>query len=169
MPEPVEKFSWFAAKTRFGQELKIKEALEARKIQHFIPVDYKKDYRGKLRPSPVIKNLVFLYATKAVACSLKVDMGLPLMYMFDYANHRMLEVPDKQMDDFIRVFDMSEDTGGLMNVSLERGDRVRVVKGPLVGVEGTVLELHGKHFIEVNLIGLLSARASVPRSYMEKI
>lgn len=164
-----EQLSWFAAKTRFGQELKIKEMLEARGIEHFIPVEQKKNFRGKMRPRAVIHNLVFLRAPKAQACELRTCFGLPLRYLFDYTNHSMLVVPDKQMEDFIRVFEASEDRTNDKDLQLVCGDRVQVVKGPLTGVEGTVMELHGEHFIEVNLVGVLSARASVPLGWMEKI
>jgi len=73
------------------------------------------------------------------------------------------------IEDFIRVFEASDDRSNHQDLQLVRGDRVRVVKGPLMGVEGTVMELHGEHFIEVNLVGVLSARASVPLGWMEKI
>ena len=50
----------------------------------------------------------------------------------------MLVVPDKQMSDFMFVMDLNPDGVSFDNGSLVVGDRVRVVKGDLTGVEGEV-------------------------------
>lgn len=164
--EEKDTRSWYAARTRFGQELKIKRKLENDGIEHFIPTEQRKDARGKNQERPVISNLVFIYAEKACACALRTEYGLPLNYLFDYANHGMLTIPDKQMEDFIRVFNVSREEGGLVDTLLQPGDRVKVVKGPLSGVEGRIQELEGKFYVVVSLLGEISACARVPRAHM---
>jgi len=81
----------------------------------------------------------------------------------------MMVVPDKQMEDFRRVFDLSLGEGGLVDETLELGEKVRVTKGALRGVEGYVVELLGRTYVVVSLIGCLWARARVPRAWLEKI
>ena len=81
----------------------------------------------------------------------------------------MMVVPDKQMEDFQRVMDQSLEEGGLVDKPLEVGEKVRVTKGVLKGVEGYVLELSGKTYVVVSLIGCIFARARVPRAWLEKI
>ena len=81
----------------------------------------------------------------------------------------MLVVTDKAMDDFQRVFACSIDEGGLMGQPLKVGELVRVTEGPLKGVEGYVLELRGKVFVVVGLLGMIWARAQVPRAWLEKV
>lgn len=164
-----ETKSWFAAKTRFGQELKIKSRLLEASIEHFIPTGTRKNFRGKQKEYPLVHNLVFIRTTKEVACALKTEWGLPLIYLFDYANHTMLTVPDKQMEDFIRVFEVTEQDKKLLSVPLEPGDKVRIVRGPLMGVEGIVQEMDGKSYVGVTLIGCVFARALVSRVNMEKV
>ena len=158
---------WFAAKTRFGQEISIKRKLEQLGIQHFIPTRMKKNYRNQNREHPVISNLVFIRTTKQEATSLKTELGLPLNYMFDYISHTMLVVPDKQMEDFQRVFEVSMEEGGLMDQPLEIGDKVRVAQGALKGVDGNVLEIQGQYYVVVSLCGSIFARAKVPRAFLE--
>ena len=46
---------------------------------------------------------------------------------------------------------------------------MKVVKGPLKGVEGHILELLGKYYVVVGLSGFLWARAQIPRAWLEKI
>lgn len=161
--------NWFAAKTRYGQEVGIKERLEKMGIEHFIPTEDRKNARGNITRRAMIPNLVFVRDTKVNACNLKATYGLPLNYMFDHATHLMLVVPDKQMDDFQRVFSQGLEDGGLMDIPVGLGDGVRVKRGALKGVEGHVLELQGKSYVVVGLCGCLFARARVPRAWLEKL
>ena len=87
----------------------------------------------------------------------------------DCATHKMMIVPDKEMSDFQRVFNLSIDEGGLIDRPLDIGDRVRVTRGALQGVEGFVMELQGELYVVVGLLNCLFARARVPRAWLEKI
>lgn len=160
---------WFAARTRYGQEVGIKNRLSQMGVEHFIPVSKSRNSRGRITEKAVINNLVFIRASKQEACSLKTEARLPLNYIFDYAAHTMLTVPEKQMDDFMRVFEYSISEGGLMDTPLELGERVRVTKGPLEGVVGNVLELQGKLYVVVGLCMLVYAKAKIPRAWLERV
>lgn len=161
--------AWFAAKTRYGQEIGIRDRLLDKGVGFFIPTVIRKDYRGHKKEHPAINNLVFIHASKSLACALKTEEGLPVNYLFDHARHAMLTVPDKQMEDFQRVFQLSIEEGGLMDRPLALGDRVRVTKGALKDVEGNVLELQGRFYVVVSLCGCVFAKARVPRAWLEKI
>ena len=152
---------WFAARTRYGQELKVRDRLAREGVEHFIPV--RADGR------PVVTNLVFLKATKAEALDLANTGVVPVKYVIDCATRTLLVVPEKQMEDFRRVLDHSLEEGGLMDQPLALGDRVKVVKGPLKGVEGHVIEFQGRYYVVVSLLDSLFARARVPKSWLEKI
>ena len=168
-PGGVPVRNWYAARTRFGQELGVRDALDRKGVEHFIPTCQRENYRGKMKEHALIPCLVFLRATKTEACALKTDSGLPVNYLFDYIQHTMLTVPDKQMDDFRRVYEAGISEGGLVNEPLQVGDRVRVTRGALKDVEGNVLELQGKLYVVVGLLGCVYAKARVPRAYLERI
>lgn len=166
---------WFVARTRyFRQEIKIRDWLSTRDIEHFVPtarIPVKRSGSGGRRMSerPLASNLVFVRATKDAACSLVADYRLPMAWLIDCATRRMMVVRDKEMEDFQKVFEYAIDQGGLVDQPLELGDRVRVTEGALKGVEGFVLELLGKTYVVVGLLGALWARAQVPRAWLEKI
>ena len=164
----TERENWYAARTSYGREVGIKRRLETLGVEHFIPTERRKDYRGHMKEHPLINNMVFIRATKQKACSLKTEDYLPVNYLFDYAAHAMLTVPDKQMDDFRRVFEAGIREGGLIDTPLSLGEKVRITKGPLKGVEGNVLELQGRLYVVVGLCGCIFARARVPRAYLVK-
>jgi len=163
--EPV----WFAARTRFGQEAGIRRRLESLGVESFIPTVVRKNSRGCRSERAVVNNLVFLRTTKAEACRLANEGYIPVRYIIDCATKTLLVVPDKQMEDFRRVLDLSVDEGGLVGKPLDLGDRVRVTRGVLKGVEGHVLELHGKFYVVVGLCDSLFAKARVPRAWLQKI
>ena len=157
---------WYAARTRYGQELKVRDRLECRGVEHFIPTV---PTDGPRKEKAAVSNLVFLRTTKAEALELANTGVIPVKYIVDCATRTLLVVPDKQMEDFRRVMDLSLTEGGLVDRPLALGDRVRVTKGPLRGVEGHVVEFHGKLYVVVSLLDCLFAKARVPRSWIEKV
>jgi len=167
--EEKKQYSWYAARTRFGQEIKIRDRLDKLGVENFIPSEKRKNYRGKTKEHPVIPCLVFLRATREAACALKTEQAMPMEYLFDHATRTMLVIPDKQMQDFQRVFNADISEGGLVQVPLKLGERVRVEKGPLMGVEGYTMDIQGDLFVVVGLCGITFAKARIPRAYLQKI
>ena len=158
---------WFAARTRYGQEIGIRDRLAAEGVEHFIPTVTVRKSGGKgIAERPAVTNLVFLKATKAEACALANEKGLPVRYIIDCATRTLLVVPDKQMEDFMRVLDLSKE--GPVTEPLALGDRVRVIKGPLKGVEGHILEFRGKIYVVVGLMNSRFAKTQVPKTWLEK-
>ena len=57
----------------------------------------------------------------------------------DHGTRTLLEVPEKQMDAFIRVLTEYPDTPVGTDFPIVKGTRVRVVRGPLKGIANTTL------------------------------
>ena len=157
---------WYAARTRYGQELRVRDRLLREGVEHFIPTV---PTDGPRKEKAAVSNLVFLHTTKQEALDLANLGVIPVKYIVDCATRTLLVVPDKQMEDFRRVLDLSLEEGGMMDRPLTLGDRVKVVKGPLKGVEGNVLEFQGRYYVVVSLLDSLFAKARVPRSWIERI
>ena len=165
----LEGRHWYVARTRHGAEIGVRDRLVALGVEHFVPVQKTKGWRGKSVERPVINCLVFVRATQAEALALIHERGLRADYIFDCATRKLMVVSDKAMDDFRRVLDLSTDEGGLIDRPLELGEMVRVAKGPLQGIEGRVAELQGRQYVVVSLLDSLFARASVPRAWLETL
>ena len=164
-----DSLCWFVARTRHGAELGVRNRLVTLGVEHFIPTVRTRGRRGNTVERPVINCLLFIHATQAEALALIHERGLKADYLFDCATRRLMVVPDKEMDDFRRVFDVSIEEGGLIDQPLEVGERVRVIEGPLQGVEGFVFELLGKYYVVVSLLNFLWAKAQVPRAWLQKL
>ena len=167
----IQPERWYVAHTRyFRREMKVRDMLTGLGVENFVPtVRRKKTRGGGTHECPLVPNLVFLRATKREATELVNRCYVPMSFLIDSATRSLMTVPDKAMEDFRRVFEAGIQEGGLMDQPLSIGERVRVVRGPLQGVEGNVLELQGKLYVVVGLAGLVYARARVPRAWLEKV
>lgn len=157
---------WYVLRMTHGRELRVRDRLLALGVEHFIPTQKTRGWRGRTVEKPLVNCLGFVRATKKDALDLIHFRGVQADYLRDHATHRMMVVPDREMDDFRRVFDLSVEEADFER-PLAPGARVRVKKGPLTGVEGTVLDEGGKLYVCVALMGLFYARASVPKSWLE--
>lgn len=169
---------WFAARTRDKQEFAIRNSLEKLKVEENLDIDCylptrsvitQLKYRRKRSEVPVIRNLIFVRATKQTACDLSNVYGVQLFYMKDLFSHSMLVVPNKQMEDFMFVMDLNPDGVSFDNESLVVGHKVKVVKGDFCGIEGEVATEANKTYVVIRIKGILSASVKVPKSYLKII
>ena len=103
-PQNDEEKHWFAMRVTYSREVKMKEILEERGIECFIPMRYEtKVIRGKKAKilKPVIHNLLFAHATKAKIQEVKKYYEY-LQYMINRERQKII-VPDSQMQTFIAV------------------------------------------------------------------
>lgn len=161
---------WYVARTRyFRKEIQMRNLLTEMGIENFVPTLKTRRTRGKgMAEKPAAPNLVFVRTDKASACALITERHLPMEWMQDCATHSMMQVPDKQMEDFQRVFAVaSVEEGGLLTEAFSPGDPVQVTEGPLRGVEGNIVEDAGKIYVAVGLAGSVFARAMVPKAWLK--
>ena len=78
-------------------------------------------------------------------------------------------IPDKQMKEFRFLLDFSEETVEMVNEDVEEGDLIKVVKGPLKGLEGELVKFRGVTKIAVRIDMLGCALVDIPASFVEKL
>ena len=145
-----EHIAWFVVVTRWGQWKKISERLDTLKVRYFIPQTY--------------NTLVFLRTEKTRALNLVNAGEVKGRFLVDHGTHSLLEIPDNQMDAFIRVVTECPEAVLTPETPIRKGARVRVVRGSLKGVEGEVVESpSGTTYLVVRILSLLSAKVSIPR------
>ena len=163
---------WYVANT-CRQEKKIKQRLDSMGIENFIPfqqIARKIHGVDKLIEVPVIPNLVFIHTTFKSCMSLIQEYAFDMRYLRDRETGNFLIVPDKQMHDFMFLLDFSPSGIEVLNKNLKRGDRVRVIKGPLQGLEGELVRLMGHKRVVIRLEGVVSIATSyIPGSFLERI
>ena len=150
-----EKKVWFAASMRNGQWKKTSLRLAELGINHYIP--------------PTYNTLLFMKTSKTRALSLVNAGKINARFFIDHGTRTLLEVPDKQMEDFIRVMENAPDAECSQNFNLAKGDKVVVTGGPLCGVEGEIVEIDGSTSLIVRVRSLLCAKVTITRGKVRPI
>ena len=150
MDSGKQHISWFVIITRWGQWKKIAEKLDGLKVGYYIPRSY--------------STLVFLHTDKTRALNLVNSGEIKGRFLVDHGTRTLLEVPDKQMEAFIRVLTEYPDVPVTSEVPILKGTRVRVVRGPLKGIEGEVEETPNGVQLIVAIQSLICTRITIART-----
>ncbi len=145
---------WFAMQATRKREFLAQEILKKDDIDSFIPihsVPVVRNGRKKLERVPVISNLLFVYAPKSYMRDIKSKIPyIQFKYRTEGGVYYPITVPAKQMDDFIKLYN-STDQEKIMfftpnDPAVSVGKRVRIHKhgGDLDGVEGVLVTITGK-------------------------
>jgi len=174
---------WFPMRVTYSREVLVKEALDALGIESFIPMHYEhiegKHPRHRVL-KPAIRNLVFVHSTNRMITELKMTKRelTPLRYMMhpvldernNVLRHDILTVPDRQMENFMRVASVTDDRVFYMenlDFAGKPGQRVKVVEGDFAGVEGTIKRVKKNKCVVVQIEHIAAvAIAFLPSAFL---
>jgi transcription antitermination factor NusG len=156
--------AWYVLRITYNRALKCKENLDKMEIKNFIPMHYiivVKGDKKKRKLVPVVQNLIFVYTTKSTIDHIKqnTDMSSFVRYTMDKSTGKPMTVPDKQMQDFITIAGSGDEQVLFLSateISLKKGDKVRITKGIWAGVEGELLRIKGDRRVVVNIRGIMA-------------
>ena len=160
---------WLVALVRVSHEKKTSERLSKMGIENFLPVqqevhqwsDCRKVVERVLLPMMIFVH-VDLYEQKEV-----LTLGSISRYMVLRGESTPAVIPDEQMARFRFMLDYSEEAVCMNDTPLARGEKVRVIKGPLSGLVGELVTVGGKSKIAVRLNMLGCACVDMPIGYVE--
>lgn len=173
--EPEAKV-WYAIRVTFNREMKVKDDLDLRGIESFIPMHYVMGTRRGRRVKklvPTIHNLIFFHIEPSVMKEYKATTKMPIRYIMNPATKKPVVVPDKEMQSFIAVAGTYDEQ--LVYVTpkpgqFTRGDRVRILGGPFEGAEGVLTKVKGTNRVVVSLTGLVAVvTTDIHPSLLEKL
>ena len=160
---------WFAMRVTYRREMKLKAEMDALGVQAFVPMRRIIQQGSRLKNSlePAIHNLIFIYASQERVQELKKTRP-ELQYMMRSMGGRRekIIVPQRQMDDFMKVCTTSPDFVEIVpaeNMQFKPGQEVIVVSGPLQGVRGYFqrIEGHRARRLIVSIPGACSATIEI--------
>lgn len=174
-----EKSQWFVMRAYKNERLA--ETLLSREdgLPYFIPKQYAlRTYHGKKKRElvPVIPGIVFVYASYREIVAFK-KLYNPLQYvMWTTAEGKSecLIVPDKQMQDFIKVAGRYQENLTYYmpdEIDAKKGCKVRIHGGVFDGVEGIFVKVKGKRSkrLVVLLEGITAVAVEVQPDLLEFI
>lgn len=156
--------TWFAIRVTYSRELQFKEYLDNNSISNFIPMHYAMvTQKGKSvrKLVPIIHNLIFVNTDRTTLDHIKqfYSAKFPIRYIMDKNKNKPIVIPDKQMQDFIAVCGQYEEQIVYldpMEVSIKKGDRVRVTGGIWEGIEGKYVRIAKDRRVVVSIEGVMA-------------
>ena len=153
--------SWYAVWTRYRHEDLVKIQLNVKKFEVFLPkikvLSRRKD-RRKIIEKPLFPGYLFARTElkpenylRIIRCQGVVRV---LGYRADYKNY----VPDEVIESIMKMIKDEKQVNVVPKVI--KGDKVRIVGGPLDGCIGSVLDIKGDRHLVV-AVELLSRSVSV--------
>lgn len=159
---PLEKPKyWYAMSSPYGRERKaIALMSQIDDVKTFVPMERYERMVGhknrvrKITERPVVRNLLFVQATETRMRDLKAEHNTLLQFKtrpVEGGSFRPIIVPDKQMEDFMRLYD-NPDTElqyfkpkEIEQLNLRPNAKVRIEEGIFEGVEGYFQRVKGSN------------------------
>ena len=173
---------WFPMRVTYQREMKVKAELDRLGIESFIPMMYKLVDVDMDHPHrelvPAINNLIFVHSTQERISGLKSSNKTlePLRYMIDQTAqqpHTIMTVPDRQMENFMRVASRTDDSVMFLDENCvvgKEGKHVMITGGAFEGVTGVIRRVKRCKRVVVEIEGVASvAIAFVPAVMLKEI
>lgn len=176
-----ETKQWYVLRVSYGRAEKANETLTAKGIKTHLPLHtIYKEVNGKRKKQrvPMLPNFLFVNTTLSVLQSfLKSSPDLSFItFYYDHFNKKPdgknppLVVPKEPMDNFIKLTSIDDEHILLIdevNGNFKIGDKVRVIAGSFIGIEGRLAKITGQKRVIVELPGLCCvATAYIPKAFL---
>lgn len=152
-------------------EKKTAERLTAMGVECYLPVQTEirqwSDRRKKI-DRLVIPMIIFVHVAPGER-SLPLTLQAVSRYMVLRGESRPAIIPEEQMNRFRFMLDYSPEAVEICSTPLAPGDAVKVIKGPLAGLEGELVTIGGKSKVAVRLDMLGCAHVDMPVGFVEKL
>ena len=171
MNNRMEQKHWMVAYVQNNREKKTYERLTSLGIESFLPLQEEvhqwSDRRKKVQ-RVIIPMCIFVRVTYPERLHV---LRLPSVnrFMVLRGESTPATIPESQMERFKFMLDYSEQVVEMCYEHLQPGERVRVIKGALMGLEGELITTNEKSKVAVRIDILGTALVDVPIGFVEKI
>ena len=155
---------WYVFYVRMHHEKKTAEKLANLGVTYYLPVQEVtrqwSDRKKKLK-IVVIPMMIFVKADEVKRVELLRDIPAITGSLIDRTTGRPAIIRDDEMKRFMFMLDYSEEAVHFIGEPLQPGTNIEVVKGPLSGLRGELLELNGKSHVVIRISQLGCASIEV--------
>lgn len=173
---------WFPMRVTYGREEAVKKELDQDGMENFLPMREEWVFDDNRVPHrrlvPAIRNLIFIHSSQDKITQLKMFRReyQSLRYMTNVFSDtdKILTVPDREMDNFIRVASVQDDRVQFLEYNHEfltkPGKRVRVTDGDFKGSEGIIRRIKKNQCVVVQVEGVAAVAITfVPSAWLEEM
>lgn len=164
----------------FGKGKPIKAYFVTNEIEHIY--DVKQEYWDKnkkkrlVKEVPIMPSLILFRSTRIEAEEIERKF-LNKVMLYRGKNSENLKEPSKISEREVKIFNIVATSGveGLdfydeYNPKFTKGDKFRVIEGPLKGAEGYVVRIKKDHKLYVSIKGLCAVTTGyIPKAFLQKI
>lgn len=162
---------WLAAYVKMHHEKKVRDRFTEMGIGNFLPVQEEirlwSDRKKKVERI-LIPMMIFVHVDAREQRTVITHSSV-LRYLTLRGEHTPTAIPDDQMERFRFMLDHSDSAVGFNAGDLQPGEKVRVIKGSLAGLEGELITLEGRSKIAIRIRQLGCATVEMGISSVEKI
>lgn len=163
---------WFVAYVKSCQERKTAEMLSALGYEHYLPVQRELRQwsdRKKLVERLVLPRMIFVRCTPAERIRTLEEVSNIYRYMTSKGPYTPVIIPDNQMEAFRNMVERGTRKVEVMQAPPVPGDKVKVISGPLAGLECEVVAVSGRRCFVVRLEAIGAATMDIALDTVEKI
>ena len=169
--EQNEKKYWFVAYTLSRHEKKVAEKLNSMGIECFVATQEEIRQYGSHRKKiqkVILPMTVFIHGTNKERIE-ALKQPYVTHYLMIPGEKKIATIPDKQMEQFKFMLDYSDSNVELANAPLEPGIWVTIIKGPLTGLKGELIQVNQttRLILRINILGC--AGVEIPSNYVVPI
>ncbi len=182
--EKMRQPLWYPMRVAYDKSdrvLKIHDYLDQKGIENFLPmkiVHEREDFNVMSRLVPAIPGLIFIHDTRVAITALKRQPAFSAMrYWTDAvapedAEDRILTVPDRQMENFIRTVTANTDKVNYLEYNADffskPGQAVRITDGEFAGCTGIIRRIKKRRCVVVEVCGICAVAITfVPSDWLE--
>lgn len=147
----VLEYSWYAVYVKSRGEKKAQSELQFKQIESFLPLQRKLRQwsdRKKWVEIPLISGYLFVRISRK-----EYDAVLQSNFIVSYVRFEgtAAQIPAKQIE-YLRIM-LNQDAVDIeiTQKSLAPGQRIEVISGPLIGLQGKLVQIKGKNKLAVEL------------------
>lgn len=160
---------WLAAYVKMHHEKRVRERLSELGIENFLPVQTEVRQwsdRKKRVEQVLIPMMIFVHVDTEEQRTVLTHPSV-LRYLVLRGEHAPAEIPEEQMNRLRFMLDFSDQPVSFNTAGLQPGEKVKVIKGPLAGLEGEFVTVDGKSNVIVRISHLGCAVVEVNASMVE--
>lgn len=167
----MTKKRWLAAYVKMHHEKRVRDKLTSMGIENFLPLQTEirqwSDRKKKIE-CVLLPMMIFVHVDHEEQHQVITHPSV-LRFLVLRGENTPTEIPENQMDQFIFMLDYSDQPVNFNTDKLKHGEKVRVIKGPLSGLEGELVNYEGKSNIAIRIAQLGCAVVEISVNIVEKL
>lgn len=168
----TETQQWFALRVYRNRTAPIREQCDKDGVQYYIPMRLaeRPGHDGpEYGEEPLIASLMFLRATEEYVGRLRRSSCNRVLPYCHPGTMQPAPIEERAMEMFMFVVKAGAGRAESVELSMLKGDRVRVTGGHFKGAEGYIMRIHGTRRFVVAVEGVAAVAVThVPRQFLEK-